>query len=286
MEGKAWTSPVLANGKVYLRDEDEMIALDLGTPGAPAAGRGAETASARKETSPSAAKNEAGSVDDVVARYVTAHGGAERWKAVRSLEVSGTYTSFSEAHPFNLKRKRPGRYRFETRTMRSPVTVAHDGTSAWWIFPPYGVDQAAKPPEPDAVLIAREAEIEPVLVDWKEKGHKVELAGPGDVNGQRTVALKILLANGWEETWHLDPKTWLEVAVDSTVMDYTQSGSKITQRAYFSDFKTVGGLVIPHRIEKEYGARASLLVIEKVKIDPQLDDAVFKMPEVAKPPAP
>ncbi|HEX6900516.1 MAG TPA: PQQ-binding-like beta-propeller repeat protein [Thermoanaerobaculia bacterium] len=286
LEGKAWTSPVLANGKVYLRDEDEMIALDLGVPGVPAAGRDAETVSARAEKSSASANNEAGSADDIVARHVAAHGGAARWKAVRSLEVSGTYTSFSEAHPFNLKRQRPGRYRFETRTMRAPVTVAHDGTSAWWIFPPYGVDQAAKPPEPDAVLIAREAEIEPVFVAWKEKGHKVELAGPGDVNGQKTVTLKITLANGWEETWHLDPRTWLEVAVDSMVMDYTQSRSKITQRAYFSDFKTVDGLVIPHRIEKEYGARASLMVIETLKVDRPLDDAAFKMPEIPKPPAP
>jgi hypothetical protein len=123
-------------------------------------------------------------------------------------------------------------------------------------------------------------------VDWKEKGHKVELAGPGNINGQKTVALKILLANGWEETWHLDPQNWLEVAVDSKVMDYTQTRSQITQRAYFSDFKTVNGLVIPHRIEKEYGARASLMVIETVKIDVPLEDTAFKMPAVPQPPAP
>jgi outer membrane protein assembly factor BamB len=286
MEGKAWTSPVLANGKVYLRDEDEMVALDLRVTGAAAAGRSAETVPSREKTALSSAKVEAGSVDDVVARYVAAHGGAERWKAVRSLEGSGTYTSFSQDHPFSLKRKRPGRYRFETRMMGTPVTQAHDGTSAWWIFPPYGVNQAAKAPEPDAVLIAREAEIEPVLVDWKEKGHKVELAGPGDVNGQKTVALKITLANGWEETWHLDPQTWLEVAVDSMVIDHTQPGGRMAQRAYFSDFKTVDGLMIPHRIEKEYGARATLMVFETVKIDQSLEDTVFRMPESSKAPAP
>jgi outer membrane protein assembly factor BamB len=285
MEGKAWTSPVLANGKVYLRDEDEMIALDLSASGA---SRAAASALAREATSPApTAKKETESVDEIIAKHVAAHGGAERWKAVRSLAISGTYTSFSEANPFTVQRKRPGRYRFETRTMRAPITVAHDGTSAWWIFPPYGVQQAAAPPAPDVVLIAREAEIEPILMGFKEKGHKVELTGPGDVNGQKTVALKVTLASGWEETWHLDPKTGLEVAVDSKLMDYTQPVSEMTQRAYFSDFKTVDGLVIPHRIEKEYGARATLMVIEKVKLDPPLDDAVFAMPAaVPKAPAP
>lgn len=276
MEGKAWTSPTLANGKVYLRDEDEMMALDLAAPGAPARA-GTSPAPAKTEAA-SVAKTEAVSVDEIVAKYVAARGGAERWRAVQSMDLAGTYTSFSEDHPFTLRRKRPGRYRFETNTMRSPVTVAHNGITAWWIFPPYGIGEATKVEDPDALLIAREAEIEPVLLDFQAKGHKVELAGKGDVNGQETVALKVTLANGWEETWHLDPKTWLEVAVDSKITDYTQSREVIRQRAYFSDFRTVNGLVIPHRIEKEYGARATLMVIEKVGIDAPLKDAVFALP--------
>ncbi|HEX7180390.1 MAG TPA: PQQ-binding-like beta-propeller repeat protein [Thermoanaerobaculia bacterium] len=35
MEGKTWTAPVLSRGRLYLRDEDEMIVLDVRTPAAP-----------------------------------------------------------------------------------------------------------------------------------------------------------------------------------------------------------------------------------------------------------
>jgi outer membrane protein assembly factor BamB len=38
MEGKTWTAPVLSHGRLYLRDEDEMIVLDVRTPAAPVAG--------------------------------------------------------------------------------------------------------------------------------------------------------------------------------------------------------------------------------------------------------
>ncbi|HEX5719625.1 MAG TPA: PQQ-binding-like beta-propeller repeat protein [Thermoanaerobaculia bacterium] len=34
MEGKTWTAPVLSYGRLYLRDEDEMIVLDVRTPSA------------------------------------------------------------------------------------------------------------------------------------------------------------------------------------------------------------------------------------------------------------
>lgn len=37
MEGKTWTAPVLSRGRLYLRDEDEMIVLDVRAPAAPAA---------------------------------------------------------------------------------------------------------------------------------------------------------------------------------------------------------------------------------------------------------
>lgn len=37
MEGKTWVAPVLSHGRIYLRDEDEMIVLDVRTPAAPPA---------------------------------------------------------------------------------------------------------------------------------------------------------------------------------------------------------------------------------------------------------
>ena len=218
-------------------------------------------------------------VDEVVAKYTAARGGAERWKAVQSLEMTGIFTSYSQSHPFTMRWKRPGLYRFESTSMTHAFKVGRDAGGVWWIFPGYGIQEAARAQEPDSVVITRDSEFEPLLFGWKEKGHKVELAGPGDIDGQATLQLKVTLANGWTETWHLDPKTFLEVAVDSRTVDRTQPGGEnMPQRAYFLEFRTVEGLVIPHRIEKEFGARHSVLEIEKVTVNPALDDAAFKMP--------
>ena len=53
---------------------------------------------------------------------------------------------------------------------------------------------------------------------------------------------------------------------------------EMQERAYFSDFRTVDGLVIPHRIEREYGARHTVTKVEKVRLNPELEDGVFAMP--------
>ena len=286
MEGKAWTSPTLANGRLYLRDEDEIVVLEMKPPGTRAmrasAGTGAGRARApegiRERTSPSPAASTL-SLDEIVARYEAARGSRERWRALRSIEMEGTFTSLSQAAPFTLRRKRPNFYRFDSRMIQKEMVLAQDAQGPWWLYPLYGVDSPGKVEEPPVVVMtARDAEIEPALFDYREKGHKVVLAGRGDVNGQETLRLELTRSNGWVETWHLDPRTYLEVAVDSKVFDYSQLPEEMQERAYFSDFRTVDGLVIPHRIEKEFGARHTVTKVERVRVNPELEETLFAMP--------
>jgi Protein of unknown function (DUF1579) len=224
-------------------------------------------------------------IDQATARYATARGGLANWQAVRSLAFAGTYTSFSVDAPFTLERLRPDRYRFDSTTLRLPFTHGHDAGGSWWIFPPYGIEWAQRTVPPDAGLIAREAELEPPLLRWREKGHKAEVVGRGEIDGQETLDLRLTRKDGAVETWHLDPATFLEVAVDSTVWDFTQRGDSMPQRAYFSDFRPVEGVVLPFRIEKEYGARHTVMAVDKVTVGKadgaqiaEAAEARFRMP--------
>jgi outer membrane protein assembly factor BamB len=280
MEGKAWTAPALADGRLYLRDQDEIVALEMKGPVATSddPGAGAGRAPARTGTS-SAPAVPALSVEEIVARYEAARGGRERWRALRAIEMTGTFTSFSEEAPFTLLRKRPNLYRFDSRMTGKEMTVAQDVQGPWWRYPLYGIESPARTEAPPAVVMtARDAEIEPALLGYEEKGHEVVLAGRGDVNGQETLRLELTRPNGWVETWHLDPRTFLEVAVDSKVFDYSQLPQEMQERAYFSDFRTVDGLVLPHRVEKEYGARHTVTVVDKVRVNPNIGNGVFAMP--------
>lgn len=281
MEGKAWTAPTLANGRLYLRDQDEIVALEMKAPGGvgvrAAAHTGAEPAPAREATSPAVTSTLG--LEEIVARYEAARGSRERWRALRSIEMEGTFTALSEAAPFTLRRKRPNLYRFDSKMVQKEMILAQDAQGPWWIHPLYGVESPAKVEEaPVIVMTARDAELEPALLGYRDKGHKVVLAGGGDVNGQGTLRLELTRSDGWVETWHLDPRTYLEVAVDSKVVDYSQLPQEMVERAYFSDFRTVDGLVIPHRIEREFGARHTVTKVDRIRVNPELEDRVFAMP--------
>lgn len=275
--GKAWTPPTLAGGRLYLRDQDEIASFDLRAASAAAA---KETPAPPFEESPPVDVRAAGKlgVAEILRRYAEARGGRESWTAVRSIEARGVYTSFSIREPFTMLRKRPGLYRFESVMNGGRAVFGSDGSGAWWIEPFLGLTTARRPSAPFARQLERAAGFEPPLLGAAEKGHRVEVAGSGEVNGRATVALGVTLAGGAVETWHLDPATFLEVAVDSKVLDFTQTMDPVDERAYFSDFREVGGIVIPHRVEREYLSRHTVLEIEELTVNPTLDDARFAMP--------
>jgi hypothetical protein len=230
-------------------------------------------------------------VDEIVAKYTAARGGLERWRAVSALEISGTYTSFSKDAPFTLQRKRPDLYRFESATLAGPFTIGNDASGLWWVFPLQGAEPVQRVDAPDYLVfrdqLSRDAQFEPPLLGWKEKGYQVALLSPGDIDGQPTVRLELTPPKGPKEVWHLDPKTGLERAIDSTVYDYSQKGESMPMRTFFSDFRPVGGpqgIVLPHHLEQEYGARFAIFSVEKVRLDPPLVESAFAMPP--PPPAP
>ena len=214
-------------------------------------------------------------IDQLLEKYADARGGASRWKKLSSMEWTGTGTTFSVTAPFTLTLKRPDLYRFERTIMTRPVVIGYDGETAWWSNPLMGADWAVEVPLPEAAVIRHEADLEGPLFNSRGKGHQVEFVGLGDVDGEPAYELKVTLKDGAEETWYIDPDSYVEIARLSSGADFGRSMEKWT---YFSDFRKVNGLVLPHRIEMEFGNRHEVLSLEKVRVDLDIDDARFRMP--------
>lgn len=216
-------------------------------------------------------------VDEILDKHAAAHGGLEKWRTVKSMIVTGTQVAFSNGAPFVFEWKGPDSSRFEQSLLGSKITIAHDGTTTWWIHPILEVAQPAAVPETHAALARRAADFVSPLLDAKAKGHKVELLGKDEIDGQPAWKLKVTRKDGLEETWYLDPATGLEMARFDRTLDLPEPKDRWT---YFSDFRPVDGLVIAHRQDQEYSIRHVSLTVEKVQVNPEIDPGRFKMPAV------
>lgn len=214
----------------------------------------------------------------VVERYATARGGAQRWRELGGLELTGTYAAFSFYKPFRLIRKQGDLYRLDFVVLDSPAVRARDAEGPWGLDPLLWPEATRVTEDPYKSQLERDAMFPPPLLDAEDRGIEVELIGEGEVDGQPTVDLRLVFPGEREEIWHLDPASWLEVAVDAQIVDLTQGPTPLRRRTFFDDFREMAGLVLPFQVDHEFGARLEAMTVEEVRLDPELDAEAFAPP--------
>jgi hypothetical protein len=223
-------------------------------------------------------------VDELVARNVAARGGRERLRAVETLRMTGRLSPGAPAveAPIRLELKRPDRIRMEITFQGMTAVQAYDGKAGWQIAPFRG-QSAPVPMSPEETEQALEqADIDGPLVDYKEKGHSLELVGRDKVGEAEAWRLKLTLKNGTVRDVYLDAGSFLEI---QTVSKRTIRGMALEAESRLEDYREVGGILFPHLIRSGAKGRPERqsLIVEKIEVNPVLEDAHFRMPPEAKP---
>lgn len=220
--------------------------------------------------------------DEIIAKNIQARGGMEKLKAVKTIKYTGkAVVGPGLEAPAVMEQKRPNRMRLEITIQGLTLVQAYDGKTGWVIMP----FQGKKDPEPmgedDLKAINEQADFDGPLVDYKEKGNKIDLIGKEPLEGTDAYQLKVTLKNGELRTIYLDADSFLEIKTEAK---RTIRGSEVETETSVGDYKEVNGLMIPHSYEA--GAKGSpqkqKITIEKVELNPALEDSLFKMPEVKK----
>jgi hypothetical protein len=220
------------------------------------------------------------SVDEIVAANLAARGGEAKIRALRSIRESGTVTA-SDGRLARVVREiaRPDLFRLEFSFQGTTSVFAYDGKTSWQVAPLQGqFEPQAMPPELDATSGADQRDLEGPLVDWRKKGHVVELVGREKVDGKEAWKLKVTLAGGTVRHDYVDVET--HRIVRSDVLRRIR-GHMVEMQNRFSDFREVSGLVFPHAVTVQGKDRPQALkvVVEKIELDPVLDEASFRMPQ-------
>ncbi len=231
---------------------------------------------------------QAPTLDQILAKHYEAKGGLAKLKAVSSMRLTAKMSGGPMDFPAVIEAKRPAKFRMELSIQGNQLIQAYDGKVGWSINPfQQSAKKDAEPMTPDELReMEVQADIDGPLVDWKEKGHALELQGRESVDGGDTFKLKLVLKNGNTQTIYLDTDSYLEVKTSSKrkIRD-----TEIEAETTLGDYKEVGGLMMAHAIEA--GAKGSpqkqKIVIEKVEFNVPLADDRFSMPaKPAAPPAP
>jgi hypothetical protein len=219
-------------------------------------------------------------LDELIARHVEARGGLDRLAAIETMRASGR----AIAGPLREARitrevRVPDRIRTEFVFQGVTAVYACDGSQCWFVDPMAGSFDPELMPAEDAALAIEDADLVGPLVDWRAKGHTVELIGTEAVEGREAYKLQLTFASGAVRTDYLDVETALTVRRETTE---TVRGQLVEIETTYSDFREIEGLVFPHHIRSKAKGRTESLevVVEEADVNPPLDDARFEMPAV------
>ena len=217
------------------------------------------------------------SVDTIVARHVAARGGLERIRSIKTLREKGhLFAGAGRQAVITRQLKRPSMTRIEFTLQGVTSVYVSDGARGWKMSPFDGDVEPAPLSEEAVMEAAEQADIEGPLLDWKAKGHQVELVGRETVDGRETWKLKLTLKSGTVRHEYLDVESLLRVRTETT---RTVRGVPVQIQTTFGDYRMTGGVLFPHPIAVAARGRAQSLriVVNSIEINPPLGDDLFAM---------
>jgi outer membrane lipoprotein-sorting protein len=180
--------------------------------------------------------------------------------------------------PFVLEMKRPGASRLELEFNGKTAVQVYDGKSGWKMRPflnrtdwePFSADELKSS--------AGKWDVDGPLLDAVAQGTKVELEGTDKIDGNNAYRLKLTRKDGSVQHVWIDAISFLDVRVEGTprLMDGKMHKVYVTQR----DFRAEQGLQVPRVLETsvEGYPETHKMVIEKVSLNPVLEDKLFTKP--------
>ena len=211
--------------------------------------------------------------DEVISKHIDAIGGKENWKKVNSMRSEATLSTqgidipvvITQVHNIGMKQE------FTVMGMSGYSIIGVDGG---WNFNPMQGQQKPEPITQDELNIGKEQlDLQGEFLDYKEKGHSIELLGNEDVDGTSCYKLKLTRKSGREATYLLDPKTFYIIRAISKM---TANGQEIESTINLSNYqKLPAGIVVPFTMENTM--LPAPINMNKIEVNVAVDQSIFKV---------
>jgi outer membrane lipoprotein-sorting protein len=227
------------------------------------------------------------SVDEIISNYISARGGLDKIKSVKTERVTGTISFGPDADgPFVIQRKRPLKMHMEITLSGQTLIRVYDGKAGGWIYNPFLPNPSVKPmSEFELNNISDEVDFDGPFVDYKEKGNVIEYVGKDEIQGNSAYKLKLTSKNGDVSYFYFDASTALLLKWEG---NRKINGKDIPWESFFHDFREISGLKYPFLVESDAPGtdQTQRITAEKIEVNIPVDDALFEKPNPPASPAP
>ena len=223
-------------------------------------------------------------VDRIIEKNVAARGGLEAWRNIGSMvwagHIESAKASASNMH-FELVMKRPNKTRFQIASKTQVGLRVYDGAQGWKMHPAANGKPELQPYTSEELSFANDQGFDGPLIDCAAKGIAVRLEGVDEVEGRKAYRLNLRPASGASQTLWIDAESFLEMKL--VRQSRNAMGQAGTSSVFYRNYQAVEGVQLPFTIESgaDTARTPDRMVIEKIKLNPALDDGTFDKPKLA-----
>lgn len=217
-------------------------------------------------------------VDTIVARYLSARGGADKIRGLKAIRLVGHIELGPDlSGPDTIVMARPGRILTTVHFPQGTLKQAYDGRTVWGLNPFNGDSTPRVLDSGTAKNVIAGGDMDGPLLDYRARRIQVTLIGLDTAQGTPAWALRVIRPDSTVDTYYVDTASYsLTRWQGKRVAD----GVPVTYETYFRDYRRYGGLVFPCRLESHTLSRPGqqVIVVDSVAVDLPVNDAWFRMP--------
>jgi hypothetical protein len=220
-------------------------------------------------------------VDEIVASHIAARGGRDKLAAIQTVKMTRTVASgIGTTLKVIVYKKRPSLLRVEQGPAQPGATMTPRGINADAVWDRIQGKTVNREPQLAAEGREVDGDFDGLLVDWREKKHRVALAGREKLPSGDAYKLTVTLKSGLERTIYLDAKTYLDRR--HTGVLNLPNGRRFDITIDFDNWRDIGGVKFPFDIMEERTGKEPVVTLvtytEAIEINVPMDDGLFVAP--------
>jgi len=212
--------------------------------------------------------------DDIIQKYSKAMGGLAAFNAIKTMKTTGTFTTQGVDLALTSQIINGKAIRNDVQAMGQTVINSYKDGKGWKINPLAGITTVTDMTPEELIDFKSQSMIASQLMDYKLRGHKVELQGQEDVEGIKTYKIKLTNKDDNKVT------TYFISVTDNTIIKSVSTrqlqGQDIEIETFYSDIKDFNGLKFPMlRIQKMQGQVFQQIKIATIEFNVPIDEKIF-----------
>jgi hypothetical protein len=216
--------------------------------------------------------------DEIVAKHIEAIGGADKWKALKSIEMKNKFTVQGMDIDSKTVIVNGKSLRTDISVMGQEIISAIDGETGW-AQQPAMMGGTGEPEDMPGALIKesrKQVNLGGSLLGYKENGSTIELVGKEKLDGVDVYHLKLTEKNGEITNLFLSAANFYTLKSSGK---RNIQGKEVDAEVNFSNFKQIEGLTFPFTMETASPMGGMMTIeTETIKLNPTIDETIFKKP--------